>query len=149
MSAYLAGAAPADAAAIRKLAAAIAAESLMPPVEAILVVGSHARGTARPDSDVDLVILTADPAGWLRDTAWAARLGPVDRTQAEDWGAVQSLRVWYAGGLEVEFGFASPSWLDVPLDPGARAVLEDGYHLLHDSTGWAASRLAESGVGST
>jgi predicted nucleotidyltransferase len=29
---------------------------------ALAVIGSHARGTARPDSDVDVVIIVDDPA---------------------------------------------------------------------------------------
>ena len=91
------------------------------------------------------MILTPDRDAWFRDTSWAAGLGAVLRTQEEDWGAVRSLRVWYADGTEVEFGFAAPSWLDLPLDPGTRRVLDDGYRILHDPDGWAAARLRQAG----
>jgi predicted nucleotidyltransferase len=56
-------------------------------IVAVALVGSHARGTARPGSDVDLVILTATPERFLADTAWPARFGRVDRHRIEP-GAV-------------------------------------------------------------
>ena len=116
-------------------------------VLAVILVGSHARGAARPDSDVDLVILTPEQPAWFRDTTWAAGLGAVVRMSEEDWGAVRSLRVWYADGNEVEFGFAAPSWLDSPLDAGTGRVLDDGYRILHDPSGRAEARLREAGYG--
>jgi hypothetical protein len=44
---------------------------------------------------------------------------------------VTSLRVWYADGPEVEFGFATPGWMASPLDDGTRKVLEDGFRVLY------------------
>lgn len=114
-------------------------------VVAILLVGSHARGTTRPDSDIDLVILTPDRDAWFTDTSWAAGPDAVQCMAEEDWGAVRSLRVWYEEGAEVEYGFAGPDWLDLPMDPGARRVLDDGFRILHDPDGWAAARLRAAG----
>ena len=50
----------------------------------------------------------------------------------EDWGEVTSVRVWYLGGPEVEYGIASPDWTAPPLDPGARSVLQAGRIVLYD-----------------
>jgi predicted nucleotidyltransferase len=36
-------------------------------VAAVGLMGSHARGDARPDSDVDLVVLSSSPARLLED----------------------------------------------------------------------------------
>jgi hypothetical protein len=52
--------------------------------------------------------------------------------EREDWGRVTSLRVWYADGLEVEFGIADRSWASAPLDVGTRRVIEDGLVVLFD-----------------
>ncbi len=41
---------------------------------AAAVVGSYARGTERPDSDVDLVLLVADPAPFLHRYRTGSRL---------------------------------------------------------------------------
>jgi hypothetical protein len=45
---------------------------------------------------------------------------------------VTSLRVRYADGLEVEFGFAAPDWAAAPLDAGTRRVLEGGVRVVFD-----------------
>ena len=59
-----------------------------PDIEAAALVGSWARGMARPDSDVDIVMVVADPIVYLRDDAWVRHFGPVDRLVREDWGLV-------------------------------------------------------------
>lgn len=104
-------------------------------VQALLVVGSCARGTARPDSDIDLVILTTRKAELLRAETFPARFGRVLRQQREEYGACTSVRAWYDGGPEVEFGLVAPSWIDRPLDAGTHRVLLDGYRVLYDPQG--------------
>jgi predicted nucleotidyltransferase len=110
-------------------------------VDALLLVGSHARGGATASSDVDLVILTESRAPLLRERGWAIAFGTVERLVEEDWGAVRSLRVRYANGLEVEFGLAGPDWLAEPLDPGTAEVVRRGYRLLFDRRGSLTIRL--------
>ena len=97
---------------------------------AVGLVGSQARGTAGPDSDVDLVILAHDPQAFLVDTTWLGHFGTIERQQLEDYGRVQSLRVWYRGGLEVEYGWTDADWAVVPMDPGTRRVVADGLRVL-------------------
>ena len=102
-----------------------------PDVASVALVGSHARGTARADSDVDLVILCASPAQMLHDD-WPLLFGEVESSTLEDYGALKSLRVHYRGGLEVEFGLADRSWAHRPLDAGTRRVLEGRARVLYD-----------------
>ncbi len=106
-----------------------------PRVRAVILVGSQARGTAGPDSDVDLVIVTDSPDELRADCGWVDSFGTVERRTEEDWGAVHSLRTWYRDGPEVEFGVAAPEWLAGPLDPGTRDVLRAGYRILFDRAG--------------
>jgi predicted nucleotidyltransferase len=112
-----------------------------PDVRAIALVGSHARGDARPDSDVDLLLLAERPHELARDADWVRRFGDVSRAAVEDWGRVTSLRVWYAAGPEVEFGLATPDWATAP-DEGSLRVVADGFRALLDRDGTLA-RLVE------
>ena len=106
-------------------------------VVALVLVGSHARGEAGPDSDLDLVVLTTRPRERVERPDWVGRFGGVARVLGEDWGRVQSLRVFYESGLEVEFGVALPDWATEP-DKGTRAVVRKGLRVLWDPTGLCA-----------
>ena len=106
-----------------------------PDIQGVLLVGSYARGAARPDSDVDLVILTTSPKRYLDSTSFAETFGAVSRWQIEDWGKVTSVRVWYEDGLEVEYGFALPDWAAQPLDPGTRQVISNGMQIVFGRSG--------------
>ena len=100
-------------------------------VVGVALVGSYARGTARPDSDVDLIILSEASAD-LCDGIWPARFGEIVSSSIEDYGEAKSRRIFYQNGLEVEFGIATPAWASVPLDAGTRKVLTDGVKVLYD-----------------
>ena len=103
-----------------------------PLLTGVALVGSYARGAARADSDVDLMILSAEPRRYLEDTSWLRLFGEVASCTEEDWGLVTSLRVFYAHGLEVEFGLAIPAWAVIPVDAGTRRVVADGMQVLYD-----------------
>lgn len=124
------------------LNAFVAWASDQPDVQAIALVGSYARGAARDDSDIDLVILTDQPHEYLDEIAWIARFGVVEKHQAEDYGKLISLRVWYQNRLEVEYGITTPDWAALPLDAGTRKVISDGMIVLFER-GDLLSRHAE------
>jgi uncharacterized protein len=107
------------------------------------MVGSYARGQARPDSDLDLVLLATSPLnfrtdiGWLHAIDWSAvNVRPLKR-EDEDYGAVWSRRIWLEPTrVELEISFASVSWANInPLDSGTRHVISDGCRILHDPKG--------------
>ena len=98
----------------------------------VLLVGSYARGAARRDSDVDLMLLTSAPERYLDSTSFAEHFGAVNKWEKEDWGRVTSLRVWYQNGLEVEYGIARPDWASLPVDPGTQQVLSNGMQIIFD-----------------
>ncbi len=103
-----------------------------PDVHGVALVGSHARQAATPESDVDLVIVCESPPTLIDDADWIRAFGTPRRTAREDWGRVTSLRVWYADGLEVEFGIADRAWASAPLDAGTRRVIDDGCVVVFD-----------------
>ncbi len=106
-----------------------------PDVLCLLLVGSYAAQLARPDSDVDLVIVTHDPQIYLTTPSWISEFGQVARYQKELYGWVTSLRVWYEEGLEVEYGITDERWIQLALDEGTQNVLRGGALVLLDRTG--------------
>lgn len=110
-------------------------------IVAVILAGSYAHGTAGPGSDVDLVLLVKQPDRYLGRQGWVSAFGSVDKIQAEDWGKVTSLRVFYADGLEVEFGIAPQGWGADPSDQGDMNVIADGIVLLFDPKGTMKKRL--------
>jgi predicted nucleotidyltransferase len=111
-------------------------------VVAVALVGSYARDQARPDSDVDLVVLTTDPARYRQSAEWVAALRleqmglRVASWSDEEHGVLWSRRLTLSSGLEVEVGFAPSQWAATdPLDAGTARVVRDGMRVLLDPTG--------------
>lgn len=107
-----------------------------PDILGLLLVGSHANGAARDDSDVDLQVLVSNPEAWVRSRGWLTEFGKVSSAVREEWGVVRTLRVFFEGGLEVEFNFATLAWLKTdPIDPGTLRVVSDGAKILYGPSG--------------
>jgi len=101
-------------------------------ISALELVGSHARQQAKPDSDIDFVIISDDVALLEKDVSWLNRFGTVQRQAKEKWGSVTAIRVFYADGQEIEFGLATKCWADIPADAGTKRVVRDGMVILKD-----------------
>lgn len=99
-------------------------------IDCVLLIGSYARGEQTENSDIDLMILTENADWYLENTAWVSEFGNPRSMEMEDWGDVQSVRVWYTDSNEIEFGVSSPSWLDDPLPATTAKVLEKGYEII-------------------
>lgn len=106
--------------------------STQPDILAVALVGSYAREAAKEDSDIDLVVLANDPRRYVEDTDWLKRFGSIEKQQTEDYGKVTSLRVWYVGGHEVEYGLTTSDWAQLPLDEGTQRVIADGMRVLFE-----------------
>lgn len=112
-------------------------------VAAVALCGSYARENPGMDSDVDLVILLDDPKPYLADISWALAFGVSMSFELEDWNLVQSVRVFYEDGLEVEFGLTVRDWA-LPA-PGTMETVADAFVVLYDPDGLLTKlvRLAE------
>ncbi len=104
-----------------------------PDVVALGLAGSWARGEARGDSDVDLVILTLEPRRYIEDETWIRDLGGLRIVKTQAWGPMTERRFVLPSGLEVEAGIASPSWAATkPVDPELPPIVRDGFRVLYD-----------------
>lgn len=112
-------------------------------VVALGICGSHARGEARPDSDIDFCILTTNPSSLLEDLSWIQVFGSDARVVGpiEDYNLVQSVRVLY-GVTEAEFGVTDEAWTQLPIDQGTARVMNDGLRILYDPEGRLEEAIA-------
>jgi predicted nucleotidyltransferase len=100
-----------------------------PDITGVAVVGSWARSEPRMDSDIDLVILTTEKTAYTLNEDWVsvAVSQPAELIRTQEWGPLTERRIRVASGLEIEFGFAPPSWAEIdPVDPGTAGVVSDG-----------------------
>jgi predicted nucleotidyltransferase len=63
----------------------------------LLLAGSCARNAARPDSDIDFVLLTSDETHYV-DNAWACELELGEPTRTQSWGTITERRFVTASG---------------------------------------------------
>lgn len=118
-------------------------------LRALAVCGSWARGDARPDSDLDLLIVADDPPAWRCDQGWVAAL-PYDRAgcayrshRTATYGAVWSAHVDLDPDAAVELSFAPAAWACTdPLDLGTYAVVSDAFRIVVDKDGMLAPLVA-------
>jgi predicted nucleotidyltransferase len=101
-------------------------------IQALALVGSYARNTAKETSDVDLVLITTNRDQYLRDTSWIQNFGNIEKQQIEDYGLLISIRTWYTDGREVEYGITDERWSADPLDEGTRRVIAHGMQILFE-----------------
>ena len=107
------------------------------------LVGSCARGTPGPDSDVDLVILCAEPDDLCRRGDWFTHFGSVASVGQRQFGDVTERRLRRGDGVDIEIGLAPLSWADTdPVDAGTARVVRDGFSIVFDPHGTLAG-LAE------
>ena len=101
-------------------------------IQAVALIGSHARGMATPESDVDLIVVVSLPNIYLKHRQWTSLFGSVEREQLEDYGKCQSLRVGYSDRFEVEYGFVAEAWAALPLDEDTRKIVSDGMKVMFE-----------------
>jgi predicted nucleotidyltransferase len=113
-------------------------------VVAVALVGSWARGGARADSDLDVVVLTHNPSAYVERDDWIEGIAPgAHILRTGDWGAITERRLRLRSGLEVEVGVGLPSWAETaPVDPGTRAVVREGFRPVFDPHGLLAELAA-------
>jgi hypothetical protein len=133
----------------RTIAAAESWAQRDPNVRCVLVVGSYAYGHPTPASDLDLVVLAAEPAPLTEGDELVRQVvgDAAEPVRERDWGPLRERRYRTAeGGLEVELGITPLTWLETPVDPGTARVLRDGCCVLADPDGLAEAALRSLGL---
>jgi predicted nucleotidyltransferase len=125
---------PADAQALTELVAKWVRSRA--DLKSLGLAGSWARGAARPDSDIDLIVLADKPSDYRADRSWlSAVLAPdfsILSDRDESYGIAWSLRALLEPRAEIELTFAPLDWAAIPIDPGTRRVVGDGFRVILD-----------------
>lgn len=116
----------------------------------LAIIGSWARGTARPDSDLDIMLLVEAPEHFRSGTSWLLEIPWSDtgfawiRFEDIDYGAAWSRHLALEPDGELELCFASPSWASAePLDEGTASVVTGGCRIVLDRDGLFESLLEQ------
>jgi len=128
----------ADGAQLEQILAAIAAWARSrADIHGLALVGSWARGSARRDSDIDLVVVVPDPQKFRSDEHWLSEIdwtgGRVADWHDADYGSAWSRHVELEPHYRIEFTFCAPSWAATdPIDTGTADVVSGGCRILVD-----------------
>jgi predicted nucleotidyltransferase len=118
-------------------------------LRALALVGSWARGTPGPASDVDLLVLSDCLEGYRRSREWMseidfARAGhSIKSSNDVSYGAVWSRHIHLHPAGEVELTFAPCAWASVaPIDEGTSAIVSDAFRIIVDKGGSLAGLVS-------
>jgi predicted nucleotidyltransferase len=81
-----------------------------PQIRALALVGSWASGKGRIDSDIDVLLLSANPEAFTASDHWLDHFGKPPVVRREQFGQVAERRIRLPSELEVEFDIAPLSW---------------------------------------
>jgi predicted nucleotidyltransferase len=110
-------------------------------LRALALAGSWSRGTARPDSDLDLLILAVNPNQYQSDQGWLHQIilpEPFRILSGESatYGVVWAYHVALEPATELELGFGPLDWASTdPIDAGSRRVVTEGFKVIVDKDG--------------
>jgi uncharacterized protein len=117
-------------------------------IRAMALVGSWARGKAKPGSDLDLLLLTDRATEYRRSRKWLTEIDfakaghRIQSSETAAYGVAWSRHIHLKPAAEVELTFANCSWASItPLDDGTRAVVKNGFRAIFDRDG-ALAKLA-------
>jgi uncharacterized protein len=138
-----------DAATLDEIVAPIVSwASRRPDIRGLALAGSWARGAARPDSDIDLILLVNEPEtfryrDWPDDIPWHE--GCVAHWHDADYGVAWSRHLQLSASREIEFTFCRLSWADTdPVEAGTAEVVSGGCRVLLDKSGLFEKLLSAS-----
>jgi uncharacterized protein len=128
---------------VNTIMAAVADWALMrDDMRAMAMLGSWVRGNPRPDSDLDLLLLSDLARDYQRCRTWLTEIDfrsagfRLRSNESAIYGVAWSQHVYLLPAAEVELTFAKCSWANTdPVDTGTRVVVKDAFRIIFDRDG--------------
>lgn len=109
-------------------------------IKAVVLIGSSTRDTVKADeySDLDVVITTVKPEGWLYGD-YPEKLGSVKISFVEPTlGGGRERRMLYDGSLDVDMIIFTPGQFEKAIREGVASwVMNRGYEIMYDAGGYS------------
>ncbi|MGB3655303.1 MAG: nucleotidyltransferase domain-containing protein [Rivularia sp. (in: cyanobacteria)] len=115
---------------------------------ALALVGSYARGEAKPNSDIDLMVITSNTEffrqnhNWIHEINWESINYKILTFNDAQYGVVWSRHIYLSSlnnefnNIKVEISFGLPTWASVnPIDSGTFNVVSRGCKIIYDPQG--------------
>src|SRR5205085_9958739 len=107
-----------------------------PEVVGIAMFGSQIHGTARKDSDIDVLILTPDVDKHFVNDGFVSCFGSFRYARREKWFSGETIRSFYREEHgQIEYNFVKPEWAELPANDEARRIIKDGMKIIYDPCG--------------
>ena len=117
-------------------------------VRPMALAGSWARGNARAESHIDVLLLTdrmeeyQASKKWLDEIDFAHAGYRIEFSEGAAYGSAWSQHIHLLPRAEVELTFANCNWASsAPLDAGTRRIVSDGFRILFDKDGQLAKLI--------
>jgi len=111
-------------------------------IRAMAMLGSWVRGNPRPDSDLDLLLLSELAPDYQRCNTWLTAIDfqnagfRLHSNESAVYGVVWSQHVHLLPAADLELTFAQCLWAHTdPVDAGSRVVVEDAFRIIFDRDG--------------
>jgi predicted nucleotidyltransferase len=111
-------------------------------IRAMAMLGSWVRGNPRPDSDLDLLLLSELAPDYQRSKTWLTAIDFQNAgfrrhsTESAFYGVAWSQRLHLLPAAEVELTFAQCPWASTdPVDTDTRVIVKDAFRIIFDRDG--------------
>jgi predicted nucleotidyltransferase len=117
-------------------------------IRAMAMLGSWVRGNPRPDSDLDLLLLSDLAPDYQRSKTWLTEIDfqnagfQLQSNESAFYGVVWSQHLHLLPAAEVELTFAQCSWAGTdPVDIGTQVIVIDAFQIIFDRDGILAKLI--------
>lgn len=101
-------------------------------INCAIMLGEYTSEEIKEDSILRLVLITSTPKLLINHKDFINKFGRVTKSEHENQGRMEAIKVEYEDGLKTEFYITSPLWISRPLSDNTVEALKGGYKVILD-----------------